>query len=66
MGSNQERMDGKIGSQIKTIQGKLDIIQENMDYGQEQMRPQVGSLASRINANQEEMSASVSAIQYKI
>jgi hypothetical protein len=34
--------------------------------GREEMKAQVGSLASRIDANQEEMRTRVSAIQYKM
>jgi hypothetical protein len=48
METNQERMEAKIGAEIKTIQGK-------MDNGQEDMRGQVGSLTSRIDVNQEKM-----------
>jgi hypothetical protein len=45
---NQERMEAKIWPEIKTIQRK-------MDNGQEDMKGQVGSLASPIDVNQEEM-----------
>jgi hypothetical protein len=51
--ANQERMEAKMESEIKTIQ-------EKMDNGQEDMKALVGSLASWINANQEEMTATVS------
>jgi hypothetical protein len=33
---------------------KMDAFQEKMDDGQEEMNAQMGSLASRIYANQEE------------
>jgi hypothetical protein len=50
-------MEAKVGSEIKTIQEKTDDGQE--------MKDQVGSLASWIDANKEEMRARATAIQYK-
>jgi hypothetical protein len=50
-----ERMEAKIGAEIKTILEKMDSNQEKMDDGQEETKSQVGSLASRIHVNQEEM-----------
>jgi hypothetical protein len=43
---NQVRMEAKIESEIKTIQ-------EKMDNGKEEMKVQVGSVASWIDVNQE-------------
>jgi hypothetical protein len=51
--ANQERMEAKIESEIKTTE-------EKMDNRQEDMKAQVGSLASWIDANQEEMKTTVS------
>jgi hypothetical protein len=53
---NKERMEAKSGAEIKTIQ-------EKMDYEQEEMKAQVGSLASQIYVNQEEMKTRLRAIQ---
>jgi hypothetical protein len=47
------------------MEAKMDSYQEKMDDGQEEMKAQVGSPNSRIVANQEEMRARVSAIQYE-
>jgi hypothetical protein len=41
-------------------------MEAKMDGRQEEMKAQMGSLASRIDANQEDMRAGVSAIQYKM
>jgi hypothetical protein len=54
MDPNQERMEAKLWSEIKTIQEKMDGNQEGLGDWQEQMKAWVGSLASRIDANQEE------------
>jgi hypothetical protein len=43
------------------VEAKIDANQEKMDEGQEDMKTQVGSLASRINTNQEEMRAMLDA-----
>jgi hypothetical protein len=55
----KSRKDGnqprKNGSQNRS---KIKNIPEKMDGGQEEMKAPVGSLASWINANQEEMSQS--------
>jgi hypothetical protein len=46
--TNQERMEAKLGAEIKTIQEKMGNIQG-------EMKSQMGSLASQIEANQKEM-----------
>jgi hypothetical protein len=50
-------MEAKIRSEMKTIQEKMGAYQEMMDDGHEEMKVQVGFLASRIDVNQEEMIA---------
>jgi oligoribonuclease (3'-5' exoribonuclease) len=61
-------MEAKVDSEIETIRETMDANQENtdayqekMDDGQEETKAQVGSLASRIDANQEEMKAMLDA-----
>jgi hypothetical protein len=56
---NQQRMEATTESEIKTIQ-------ENIDNRQENMKVQAGSLTSWIDANQEEMKATVSTILQKM
>jgi hypothetical protein len=62
MKTNQERMEAKIGAEIKTIPEKMGANQEKMGDGQEEMKVQAGSLASRIDANQEEMKTMLDAV----
>lgn len=45
----------KIGAEMRTIQEKIESNQKNVHKGQEEMTAQMGSLASQMNANQEEM-----------
>jgi hypothetical protein len=59
-------METKIGSEIKTIQEKVDAIQEKVINGQEDMKGQVGSLVSWISVSQEEMKALLDACLEKL
>jgi hypothetical protein len=54
---NRERIEAKLGAEIKSIRVKMDSNQEKMDDGQETMKSQVAFLASRIDVNQREMIA---------
>jgi hypothetical protein len=60
------KMENKIGSKIKTVQEKMDAIQEKVDNGHEEMKAQVSSLASRIDVNQEEMKVMLDACLEKM
>jgi hypothetical protein len=64
MNAMEERLDIKIGAEIKTIREERKTNQERMEGkidGQEEMKAQVGSLASRVDVNQEEAIAKVDA-----
>jgi hypothetical protein len=41
--THHERMEAKIGSEMKTIHEKMDAYQEMIDDGQEKMKAQVDS-----------------------
>jgi hypothetical protein len=47
---------------LARLLAEMNAIRENMDDGQDEMKAQVGSLASRINANQEETKAKLDAV----
>jgi hypothetical protein len=66
METHHERMEAKIWSEMKTIQEKMGAYQEMMDDGQDEMKAQVGSLASRIDVNQENMIADLDTHQEKM
>jgi hypothetical protein len=64
-GANLERMEAKMGADIKTFREKANSnreMEENVYDGREEMKARVGCLASRIDVKQEEMKA----IQYKM
>jgi hypothetical protein len=51
MKTNQDKMVAKIGSEIKTTQEKMVTSQERTDKGKEEMKAQLGSPTSQIDAN---------------
>jgi hypothetical protein len=57
----EERMETKIGAEIKIIREKMDFNQEKMADEQQEMKAQVSSLAFRNETNRGEMTAKMDA-----